>query len=206
MSLCRYLLLALLLLTLTACAVREQRPEGAWLADRQALFAEHPVWSVSGRLALSDGQRGGQLAFDWRADGDRHDIRLRTVMGGSQWRLEFEPGWASLSGTDIEGHWISSEPDGLVLDAIGWPVPVADLAWWVRGLPPPGTAVDAIRYTADGSIGQVTRPPWHLDFQRFLPEGEILLPARLQADSGFYRVRIVLRNWDLGSHSAPKSL
>ncbi len=201
----KLLLLVALLCSLSACAVREQRPEGAWLSDREALFNNHPVWSVSGRLSLSDGERGGQLAFDWQADGDRHDVRLRTVMGGSQWRLRFEPGFAHLVGSDV-GELVGNHPDDLTSQAIGWPVPVADLAWWIRGLVPPEADFASLRFADDGTLAEAANPPWRLAFQRFAMEADALMPSRLQADSTPYRVRIALRNWQLESHSETNSL
>lgn len=200
----RLLALALAVLLLVACAPREIRPAGAWLEDREALFAENPVWTVSGRLSLSDGQRGGQLAFDWRANGEEHEVNLRTVMGGRQWRLRFGPDHALLEGSEV-GQLRGPNPDPLVEAAVGWPIPVSDLSWWIRGLVPPGSE-GQIDYAADGSLASAESPPWTLSFQRFDSTQQALLPSRLQADSPPYRVRMVLRDWSLGSHSATKSL
>jgi len=62
------------LVSLAACAVREPRPDGAWLEERQAWFEDREQWSVQGRLGLSDGRRGGSLAMTWKADGDSNSI------------------------------------------------------------------------------------------------------------------------------------
>lgn len=179
----------------SGCAVREERPAGAWLAERDAWFAEHPVWSVSGRVGLSDGKRGGSLAFTWRARGDHHRIFLRTSTGGKQWQLVFRPDYAVLEGSDVD-RLIGNNPDPLVEAAVGWPIPVRDLAWWIRGLLPPGSSRP--EYAADGSLESASAPPWQLEFQRFGEVGGVLLPQRLQAQSDSYRVRLVLRDWHWG--------
>lgn len=189
---------------MTACATLEPRPAGDWLEERQALFAAHPVWTVNGRLSLSDGQRGGQLAFDWRADGEEHEVLLRTVMGGRQWRLQFGPNHAQLEGSDVGRLW-GTDPDPLVEAAVGWPIPVRELAWWIRGLVPPDTE-GPIQFAADGSLASAESPPWTLSFQRFDASQAVLMPSRVQADSSPYRVRMVLREWKLSSHTAAKSL
>lgn len=200
----RLALTLLLVLLLAACAGLEPRPAGAWLEEREALFSDHPVWSVNGRLSLSDGERGGQLAFDWRADGDEHEVLLRTVMGGRQWRLRFGPESARLEGSDISDLW-GPDPDPLVEAAVGWPIPVRDLSWWIRGLVPP-SADSRIEYSADGSLAVAVSPPWTLSFQRFDSAQPVLMPSRLQADSSPYRVRMVLREWKLTSRAATNSL
>jgi len=181
---------------LSACVSREVRDEGAWLADREALFQDHPNWSVSGRLALSDGERGGSLSFRWQASGASQLITLRTVAGGKQWRLEFDDRSAILEGSEV-GRLSGSNPDPLVEAAVGWPIPVRDLAWWVRGLVPPDRSRD-IRYAADGTLAYASSPPWSLTFDRYSDYQETVLPSRLEASSGSYRVRMVLRNWQLG--------
>lgn len=203
---------AILLLVLCAslsvgCAVREQREAGAWLDDREALFARHSSWSVSGRMALSDGNRGGSLAFDWRAEGDRHEVNLRTVAGGRQWRLSFGPDGAMLEGSGIERMW-ALDPDPLVEAAIGWPVPVREMTWWIRGLPPPHSQA-VMAFASDGALARVESEPWIMVYQRFEQTQAALLPSRLQADSDNYRVRLVLRDWQLRAsqtHPVSKSL
>ncbi len=197
-------LLGLLVPLLTACAVRETRPEGSWLAERQALFAEHSYWQVSGRAALSDGQRGGSLAFDWTADGDVHEVSLRTVTGGRQWRLSFGPGFAHLEGSEV-GELFGSSPDPLVEAAVGWPIPIEDLAWWIRGLVPPGSSAGAV-FAADGSLASARSGDWMLEYQRFETSYGTLLPARVQASSSPYRVRLVMRDWRLASRVESNSL
>lgn len=180
---------------LAGCAVREPRPEGAWLSERQVWFGRHPVWSVSGRLGLSDGERGGSLAMHWQSSGEHHRISLRTVAGGKQWLLEMSPGHAVLTGSDID-LLSGPDPDVLVEHAIGWPIPVRWMSSWLRGLPAP---VDArIDFAADGTMESLAWERWQLDYQRWreTAEGEILLPARVEARRPPHRVRASLANWN----------
>lgn len=182
------------------CAALPERPPGAWLDEREALFAEYPRWSVRGRLGLSDGERGGSLAVDWRADGTHHQVGLRTLAGGRQWRLEFGPGYAVLEGSEV-GQLIGTDPEPLVEEALGWSIPVSWMARWVRGLPAPEGA--RLRFAPDGSLARLDHPPWVLEFQRWreIPADGVLLPVRLQATSGSYRVRAVLSDWVVDKES-----
>lgn len=182
------------LLIAAGCAVREPRPEGEWLSERAAWFDERTQWSVQGRLGLSDGKRGGTLSMRWRADGDYHDVVLRTVAGGRQWRLEMGPAGARLTGTDI-GPLVGPDPDPLVERAVGWPIPVRWMSRWLRGLPAPAGA--ATEYADDGVLAGLAWREWTLDYQRWRAHDEsgILLPARVEARNPPYRVRAVLSGW-----------
>lgn len=180
---------------LAACATREQRPAGAWLEERQAWFDEHPEWNISGRVGLRDGNRGGSLGFTWEAEGDDHRIHLRTSAGGRQWRLRFTPDAAVLEGTDV-GRLAGRSPDPLVEEAVGWPIPVYALSWWIRGLVPPGGG--EVEFAEDGTLAGVDGPVWTLAYQRFDHFEGRLLPTRLVARSGEYTVRIAIGDWTFG--------
>ncbi len=189
----RALLVVLAVLILSACAVREERPAGTWMDERAAWFAVRPVWSVSGRAAIRDGERGGQVAFDWQADGDRHRVHLRTVTGGRQWLLEFEPGFAELEGSDV-GRIVGPEPNALVEAAVGWAIPVEELSDWIRGLV--AETHGEVEFAHDGTLRRVSLEPWQLSYHHFDKVDGQLMPARLEAESPPYRVRLVLRSWE----------
>ncbi|HKL51811.1 MAG TPA: outer membrane lipoprotein LolB [Wenzhouxiangellaceae bacterium] len=196
--------LSLALLT-SGCALREPRPEGAWLAERQVWFSEHPQWSVRGRLGLSDGKRGGSLSMTWTADGSNHVVLLRTVAGGRQWRLEMTPAGSTLTGSDI-GRLRGPDPDQLVERAVGWPIPVRWMSEWLRGLPAPAGA--RTRYAEDGVLQALAWAGWQLDFDRWNQLGGdgVLLPARVTAENPPYRVRAALSGWRFEPAGAPASL
>ncbi len=187
------LVLAALLLVLSGCAVREQRPAGAWVEEREDWFGLYSSWRVSGRLALSDGQQGGQLSFDWRAEGDQHDVHLRTVAGGRQWRLLFNDQGALLEGSEV-GLVRGPDPDLLVAEVVGWPIPVRRLAFWLRGLN--SSLGEEVTYAADGTMTSIAGQDWVLEYQRYsqVADGP-LMPQRMQARSAPYEVRILLRGW-----------
>ncbi|QOC23886.1 outer membrane lipoprotein LolB [Wenzhouxiangella sp. AB-CW3] len=192
----RMLLLLAVAALVSACAVREQRPAGTWMEERAAWFDEHPVWSVSGRAAIRDGQRGGQISFEWQAEGERHRVHLRTVTGGRQWLLQFEPGHAELEGTDVR-YLVGPDPNALVESAVGWRIPVVELSDWIRGLV--SEELGEVRFAHDGTLERVRFEPWDLSYQHFVEIEGRLMPARLEAESPPYRVRLVLRDWKLKS-------
>ena len=194
-------LAAVLVVFVAGCATRDPRPEGAWLEERGAWLAERPRWSVRGRLGLSDGERGGSLAFDWSADGDRHRVHLRTLAGGQQWRLEFDPDEARLTGTDLE-TLTGPDADRLVLEATGWPIPVRWMTGWLLGLPAPDRA--RLRFAEDGTLAALAVDDWSLEFQRFsIPPGySVLMPARIEARRPPYRIRAALTGWSFRSQES----
>jgi len=181
-------------LVLSACATGwERRAEGVWLSERSAFLAQQTHWGVSGRLALSDGRRGGSLSFAWKSTDQQHRVELWAPTGAKRWTLTFSPDQALLTGSDI-GRRSGPSPDPLVEQAVGWPIPVEELSWWLRALIPPGRGHD-LEFAENGVLARAQSPPWLIEFQRFELIEDVLLPSRLQIESPPYRVRLVLRDW-----------
>ena len=89
-------------------------------------------------------------------------------------------------------------PDGLVEQAVGWPIPVAELVYWIRGLLPPHKRCRH-RVCPGRHPGRRLSPrPGCWSFNVMSTRRMCCLPARLEATSSSYRVRIVLRQWQLG--------
>jgi outer membrane lipoprotein LolB len=119
---------------------------------------------------------------------------LRTLAGGQQWRLEFDERGAVLSGTDIETVR-GNDPDALVREATGWPIPLAWMTRWLLGMPAPEEA--ELYYAPDGTLASLFVEDWALDFRRFsVPPGyTVLMPARIEARRSPYRIRAALSGW-----------
>lgn len=178
---------------LSGCALREQRAEGEWLAERESWFDIYPDWRVTGRLSVSDGEQGGQMSFDWRGQGTQHDLRLRSALGGKQWRLMFNETGALIEGSDM-GLLRSDDPDLLVSEVVGWPIPVSQLAWWLRGLK--ASETDQVSFAEDGTMATIGQGEWTLNYVRYeQPSEGPLMPERVEALRAPYRVRMILRTW-----------
>jgi len=182
-----------MVILLSACATREQRAQGDWLEERQRWFEQYPDWRVRGRLSVSDGEQGGQMSFDWQGQGDQHDLRLRSVIGGKQWRLLFNETGALIEGSDV-GLIRADDPDILVSEIVGWPIPVSQLSMWLRGLP--ASEADQVVFAEDGTMEKVSSGDWSLEYVRYEQSDEgPLMPERVEALSPPYRVRMILRTW-----------
>lgn len=193
----------MLCVAIAGCAVREPRPEGAWAEERLAFFETRSEWAVSGRAALRDGRRGGQLSFAWEAEGEHHTIDLKTVTGGKRWRLRFGPGYAELEGSEV-GHMIDTRPEPLVEAAVGWPIPVSQLKDWIRGLV--SDPKEQVNFARDGTIESLSGESWALVYRRYDTFDGVLMPVLLEAESDPYRVRLVMREWNWPAGEDEKSL
>ncbi len=210
------LIMVVLSVMLIGCRGVPQRADAegsapdSWLSERQQFFAEHRRWSSRGRLAISDGNKGLSVNYDLHHQPSGYELIMRT--SGGRWTLQVRPGLATLVGTRIDPMQAST-PEPLVSAALDWPVPVSLLLDWLRALPgsqAPGdnsAQASAVRMqmAADGSLKRLQHQGWTVDYTRYelitdsaaKDAAAVLMPIRLQASSGKYRIRTLISEWTL---------
>lgn len=186
-------------LVLAACApVPVRRAADASLlqaqAQREAALAAQPDWSLSGRIAISDGKDGGSGRIDWSQHGRDFDIRLSAPVTRQSWRMVRADGHVRLEGLE-GGTREGDDAQALLQQTLGWVVPVDALAAWVRGAR--ATPDDArMQFAADGSPAQVIEQGWTVDYPAWDATTPVPLPHKVFARDGTDRVRLVVDRWN----------
>lgn len=197
--------LALAALVLGGCAGQGVRPVAPGLppaeaearqAARDAALAQHPQWSLQGRVAVSAHGRGGSGRLDWQQDGPRYTMALSAPVTRQSWRLSGGGDGARLEG--IEGG-TRTGPDAAALlrSATGWEIPVDALGAWARGARAPTRGPAQVEYGADGRLSTLRQGGWTLRYADWQPQGglDVELPHRLEATREDARVRLAVDAW-----------
>ncbi|TAN05292.1 MAG: outer membrane lipoprotein LolB [Rhodanobacteraceae bacterium] len=188
-------------LLLAACAPVQVRHSGtaaqlAAQAARERLLGAQPDWSIAGRFAASDGHHGGSGSLEWLQAGLEYRFTLRAPITGKTLQLDGGPGGAVLRG--VGKHALSGEDAKDVLNAeFGWDVPVADLAWWVRGLRAPGRPA-VLTFGANGLPATLDQDGWHVDYRAWYAERDPPLPRTVYASRDPFTVRVLIERWGTG--------
>jgi outer membrane lipoprotein LolB len=180
---------------LAACApvpVRTGAPgiEAAQVA-RELAFAGRRDWSFTGRLAVANGGDGGSGRIDWRQAGEDYDIRLSAPVTHQGWRLHREHGRVILDGLP-GGPREGNDAEALLLEATGWRLPVADMAYWVRGLRAPGMA--QLTGDASGRPAMLEQAGWRVEYRAWSADAPPL-PLRITAGQGDASVHLAVDAW-----------
>lgn len=152
-----------------------------------SLFGRHdsgdPVWAFKGKLGYRAPEGAGSVLVEWRQfPRERFQVILRTVLGVAVARLEGAPdGTVTLHHRGKQTQF--DDPGAAAEAALGTPVPVSALRYWVRGEPGPGahTVTDA------GLI----QSGWDVQLNRQASE----LPTRVIMRRGDVRFVLVVRSW-----------
>lgn len=169
--------------------------------ERRAAMTD---WSLSGRIAVSNGKQGGSGRIDWQQTGDRYAVSLSAPVTRQSWRLSGDEHGGRLEGIE-GGPREAADVEALLRETTGWNIPVRALADWVRGV-----GADASRFgEAQIVYGEGNRPVrlnqagWTIDFPQWQPEAVDaagpVLPARLTATQGEAKVRLIVDEWSPGS-------
>lgn len=202
----KLLILTLMLITLGGCAiihkpVRQQAGIAnatAW-QSRQDKLQDFTDWSLQGRIAT--GQLLGWTGnLSWRERAPHFSIRLSGPLGSGGMRAQGTLERVVVDTSDGK-HFVTTDPDALVEQNLGWPFPLKPLAYWVKGLPAPG---DYQRISVDdqGVLRSLHQDGWtisYLDYSK--PDGApVSLPRKIVLGNGENRIRLVIDRWfDLGS-------
>ena len=188
----------LLIVLLAACAQQPVRraPDADLLkaqADREAALATHPDWSLSGRIAISDGKDGGSGRIDWSQHGADFDIRLSAPVTRQSWRMVRENGHVRLEGLE-GGTREGDDAQQMLYQTLGWVVPIDALAAWARGA---RAGTDAhLQLAADGMPSLLTENGWSVEYRAWDAGGATPLPTKVFASQGDDHVRLSVDNWD----------
>ncbi|HET7563329.1 MAG TPA: lipoprotein insertase outer membrane protein LolB [Rhodanobacteraceae bacterium] len=186
-------------LLLAACApVRVHQPgtagQLAAQAAREKQLDAQRDWSLHARFAASDGQHGGSGSLDWTQRGDQYEFTLRAPITGKSVRLDGGPDGAVLAGLD-GGPLAGADASSVLNEAFGWRVPVADLAYWVRGLRALGT-VATLTFGADGLPATLDQDGWHVEYRDWYADRKPPLPRKVYASRQPYTVRVLIQTWN----------
>ncbi len=153
------------------------------------------AWSLVGRISLDDGEEGGSGRLQWVVKADHSTIDFRGAMGRGAWYLEIGPQGAVLRLADGNEHFAPAV-DALIQQQVGWPIPVAALQWWVRGLAAPGP-VDEQQLDARGLLTSLKQFGWEIDFNRYASDSGVAMPTRLDARQNNYRLKLAINRWQI---------
>lgn len=153
------------------------------------------AWKMEGRLAVSNESDGGSGQFRWNKNASDNRMDFHGTLGRGAWKLEADEQGAELTLADGTVHRAYSI-DQLVRQQVGWEIPVENLSWWVRGLATPGHFRKRV-IDGEGNISKLLQDGWAIEYDRYRVFGDISMPVKLTAYQGDWRVKLVIRSWDL---------
>lgn len=157
------------------------------------------AFSRVGRFAITvthdDGKTEAvQGGFAWRDDGRRYQLDLTNPLGSTEARVQGRPGSALLLRAD-GSRLRAGDPDALVEDALGSPVPVGGLRDWLRGRLM-ATQANDLKRDCQGRPESFDQDGWRARLSRYDAQGPRLLVLRREEARRAISVRLVVDTSD----------
>ncbi|MBI3146698.1 MAG: outer membrane lipoprotein LolB [Pseudogulbenkiania sp.] len=178
----RWLVLGLCGLLLTGCATRDV----AFRPQAQANRPQDTPFSISGRLSVKADGKGQVANFDWNHDAGRDQLSINSPIGSTVARVERDGNGVTLQ---ADGKtYQAADVESLTEQTLGWPLPLSNLAWWIRGLAAPDWPQSV---SADGVLHQ---QGWAI---RFISDAGQPgpFPKRVEMERDQLSIRLVVHAW-----------
>lgn len=189
----------LLVLVLAACSAQKPQPQQppTQTAPVQSAAALQR-WEAKGKLGVRSPKENGSANLTWQQAGGNYRIHLSGPLGAGATLISGSPTGVSLQrGNDPAV--LASNPAQLTEEVMGWPLPVSEMFYWVRGLVAPG-AVSGEQRNPQGQLQRLQQAGWQLDFSGYQSVGPYQLPTRIKAATnqaaGPVSVTVVIKEWE----------
>ncbi len=190
-------------LLLSACAQqtirthedKNQPAPASWAAHKKQMQAI-TQWHMKGKIGYRSPADGGSAWVDWRQQNDEFEMFLSGPFGAGVVRIFGNKHFATLRQADVEDISTRSAA-ALTVKLFGWQLPVDELAYWVRGIPAPRTAVTSRAFNAEGLLDNFEQTGWHLELSRYRDTGAGKLPGKVLATHDKLRFTLVIKDLDL---------
>ncbi|MDX1588035.1 MAG: lipoprotein insertase outer membrane protein LolB [Oleiphilaceae bacterium] len=173
--------------------------------QRQEQRTAFDEWTLQGKIAVRQSDRNDTgVVREWQQSGEAFDLTVSSsFMGMGTTRLTGTPEFLVITTPDGK-KLVSQDPEALIREALGWELPIASLAYWVRGVPAPGADYE-LYFDDQGQLGYVLQSGWEIYYENYAPLEEdqdgsassraMELPRRMTASHEDALVRLVVTQW-----------
>ncbi|WP_082859260.1 lipoprotein insertase outer membrane protein LolB [Microbulbifer sp. Q7] len=190
---------ATLLLTLAACSAQKPQPQQPPVQQppQSQSAAALQRWEAKGKLGVRSPKENGSANLVWQQANTNYRIHLSGPLGAGATTISGSPSGVSLQkGSDPAVF--ASNPAQLTEEVMGWPLPVSEMFYWVRGLAAPGAAAGQQK-DARGRLQSLRQSGWQLNFSGYQAVGPYQLPSKIKAATtnaaGPVSVTVVIKEW-----------
>jgi outer membrane lipoprotein LolB len=194
------LLLAMICAALAACRTLPPATTTADLGlsadwpQRRALLQALRQYECVGRVAVAAAGEGFNAQFTWRQSGAAAQLTLRGPLGAGG--LVVRASGSQIAVQMADGRMLDGDAARVEMErAIGAPLPITDLGYWLLGLAQPdGAASETLAPAVAGQpaqLGSLEQQGWRVEYQAHSG-----VPRQMTLTRGLARVRLVIERWD----------
>jgi len=169
----------------------------AGCASGYLLQMQAPEFELSGRFAVQYGKEAASGNLDWRHGADDDELLLSSPLGQGLARI-VRTGPAVVLTTSDGRELRAADAESLTEQALGFRLPLAGLADWVRGRPAPQPPPTSRRDGAGGRLAELEQSGWKIAYLEYDETGPSPRPSRLRLTYPGLELRVAISAWKRG--------
>jgi len=159
-------------------------------AQFQTQVPQDVEFDLSGRLAARYGKDAFSGSIAWRHAKSADEMLITSTLGAGVARI-VRNGDSVVLTTAEPREYRAQDAEALTEEVLGFRLPLAGLADWIRGRPSDPAAAKA-EYDAEGRLRSLEERGWKIDYQEY--EGK--LPSRLRLIFPDIELRLAISKWE----------
>lgn len=170
-----------------------------WMLQQDQLQDLHR-WELRGRVNIRYDNESYTPRIQWSQQSNDYQITLWGTFNAGYTHIVGRPGYVTLEqGGDILS---ANSPEQLILQQLGYELPVSYLKYWIKGLPAPGSVAELV-FNELNQLSQLRQEGWTVDFTDARQYDAITLPRRVELTraQNDIRLRFIGLNWTLEDSS-----
>ena len=167
----------------------------AWDQQRE-LLEELGAWQLRGRVNVRYNDENHTPRIQWQQLDENYNIRLWGTFNAGNTRIIGRTGSVTM---EHDGELFrANTPEDLILQQLGYELPVSYLEYWIRGLPAPDSNAD-MTFNELNQLSLMIQDGWTINYIDPRQYGELTLPRRVEVTrpQNDIRLRFVGLNWVL---------
>jgi outer membrane lipoprotein LolB len=163
-------------------------------AELQPAATSDPVeFELAGRIATRYREEAASGNVAWRHSRDSDQLLITTPVGSSVAHVVRTGREVVLTTSDQREHR-ATDAEALTEQVLGFRLPLAGLADWVRARAMQGSPAAVIR-GQDERLASLEQNGWRVEYQEFRDDG---LPVRLKLNYPGIELRLAIHEWKIG--------
>jgi outer membrane lipoprotein LolB len=158
-------------------------------AQLQTKAPQDTEFDLSGRLAARYGNEAFTGNIAWRHGRSADEMLITSSLGAGLARI-VRDGDSVVLTTAEPREYRAHDAEALTEEVLGFRVPLAGLADWVRGRPSPASPASAA-YATDGRLSSLKQQGWNIEYLEY----EGARPSRLRLTYPGIELRLAISEW-----------
>lgn len=162
--------------------------------ERQIKLQKIKAWHATGALSIQAKGKTRLANFSWsQQHARRFQIKIASSLNLYVFTIKSTP--EKLTFNDQKQLISGNDSIAMTKKILGYPLPLANLYYWARGLCGPG--ICKRQFNAYGQTSSVHQAGWSIRYLRYTAVHGVDLPALIDIQTQHFKIRMAIKQWEI---------